>query len=252
MSGRVSTLLASLQGGGYIPRMNFPSSLSGGVLLKRYRRFLADIRLENGKTVTAHCPSSGTLRGCADPGSRVLLSDSGNPARRHPLTWELTDVAGSPVCVNTPLCRRLMFEAIEERRIPLFAPFHEAQRDAANAMHGTFDILLHGMEKNGFVNLFSVTWAENGVALFPDAPGGKPVTAIRHLAEIARQGHHAVAFFLVQRGDCRVLRPAETVDRVFMKTMLAAQSAGVEFLAHGTDITPTGIALGPRLSVSLG
>ena len=231
--------------------MDFPSPLRQAVLLKRYRRFLADVRLDDGTTVTVHCPSSGTLRGCADPGSVVLLSDSGDPSRHHRLTWEITDLGGTAVCVNTSLCRRLMLETVEERRVPSFMPFHEVQRDAANAMHGTVDIMLHGMDRNGFVNLFGVTWAEGGTALFPDAPGVKPAAAIRQLSEIARQGHHAVAFFLVQRGDCRLFKPAEAVDREFMKAMLAAQSAGVELLVHAAQITLSGVTLGPPLPVSL-
>jgi sugar fermentation stimulation protein A len=231
--------------------MLFPSPLRRGVLLKRYRRFLADIRCEDGTTVTAHCPSSGTLRGCAEPGSTVFVSDSGDASRRHPLTWEITEVRGRQVCINTPLCRRLMIDAISERRIPSLAFFHELQREAGSGTSGTVDMVLHGMERNAFVNLYHVTWAEDGVALFPDAAAARIATSVQRLAEIARHGHQATAFFLVQRDDCTMLKPAEAVDRSFMKAMLSAQSAGVELLVHATDITRSGVTLGHTLSLSL-
>jgi sugar fermentation stimulation protein A len=231
--------------------MRFPSTLRRGILLKRYRRFLADIRLDDGTVVTAHCPSSGTLRSCSEPGSVVLVSDSSDPARRHPLTWELTDISGSLVCINTALCRKLMLNAVEEHTIPPLAFFHELQYKAESGLHGTVDMLLHGMERNRFVNLYGVTWAEDATALFPDAPGTKATASLRQLTEIARRGHQAIALFLVQRSDCSLFKPAEEMDRTFMKAMLQAQSSGVEMLVYATQVTTEGIALGPPLPVSL-
>jgi sugar fermentation stimulation protein A len=231
--------------------MLFPSPLRRGILLKRYRRFLADVRLDDGSTVTVHCPSPGTLRGCAEPGSAVLLSDSGLASRRHRLTWEVTDLDGALVCINAPLCRRLVMDAVGERRIPALAFFHEMQRDAESGLHGTVDLVLHGMERNGFVNLYGVTWAEAGTALFPDAAGTKATVSLRQLTDIAQRGHQATAFFLVQRGDCRLFKPAEDTDREFMKAMLAAHSAGVEILVYGAVVTVDGVTLGSPLPVSL-
>jgi sugar fermentation stimulation protein A len=231
--------------------MQFPSRLSRGVLVRRYRRFLAEVRLDGGTTVVAHCPSPATLRGCAEPGSTVLLSDSGDSGRRHPLTWEITDLAGTLVCINTPLCRRVMMQAVLDHAIPALATFHEVQREAQSGLRGTVDLLLHGMERNAFVNLYGTTWASEGVALFPDAPAAKAAASIGQLAGIARQGHQAAALFFVQRGDCTLFRPAEDVDRAFTKAILDAQSAGVEMLAYAARVTQEGIALADQLPVSL-
>jgi sugar fermentation stimulation protein A len=181
----------------------------------------------------------------------VLLSDSGGQSRRHPLTWEITELPTGSVCINSALCRRLMIDAVESRSIPSLAFFHELQRDAESGLHGTVDILLHGMEHNGYVNLYGATWAEGETALFPDAQSRKAVASLRRLTGLAGQGHRATAFFLVQRGDCRLFKPAEAVDRDFMKAMLAAQSAGVELLVYGTAVSPAGITLGAPLPLSL-
>ncbi len=232
-------------------RMNFPSPLQRGTLIRRYRRFLADVRLDGGRTVTAHCPSPGMLRGCSEPGSAVLLSDSGDSRRRHRLTWEITDLAGSLVCVNAPLCRRLLLEAVAAHAIPIPGPFSGAGTAAPSGTHRSVDLFLHGMERNAFVNLFTATWAREGTALFPDAPGGQAGAALRHLADIARGGHLAVSIFLVARGDCTCLKPAEELNRPFMKAMLEARSAGVELLAYAARVTPDGVSLGDPLSVLL-
>lgn len=231
--------------------MDFPSPLVRGMLLRRHRRFLADVRLQDGRIVTAHCPAAGALRECSEPGSTILLSESGDAARRHPLTWELSDLEGTLVCINTPLCRRLMVEAVEGRLLPLFAPFESAQRDAADGRGGTVDLMLHGMERNAFVNLFHVTWAKEGTALVPDARVPRLSVVLRRLTDVAARGHMAVAIFLVQRGDCRVLKPAERVDADFTRALLAARSAGVELLAHAADVRLTGVTVGPPLPVSL-
>jgi sugar fermentation stimulation protein A len=144
-----------------------------------------------------------------------------------------------------------MMDAVAERLIPSLAFFHEMQREAESGLHGVVDILLHGMERNAFVNLYGVTWAEAGTAYFPDAAGTKATGTLRQLTDIAHRGHQAAAFFLVQRGDCRLFKPAEDIDREFMKAMLAARSAGVEILVHAAAVTPEDVTLGPPLPVSL-
>ncbi|MFN0157320.1 MAG: DNA/RNA nuclease SfsA [Bacteroidota bacterium] len=231
--------------------MTFTLPLLHGTLIKRYRRFLADVKLEDGSVVTAHCPNSTTMTGCCEPGRPVVLSDSQDDNRRHPLTWELINMNDSWVSINPLLGRKIALRAIEEKIVPSLSFFHESQREAHYGIRGKIDLILHGMEKNGFVNLFTVTWAENGIALFPDVVNERAEKSLRQLAEIAKQDHHAAAFFFVQRGDCRVFKPAEHVDKDFMKAMIAAQSAGVEFLVYRADVTGSSVDLGTPIPCSL-
>ncbi len=232
--------------------MMYTSPLLRGTLIKRYRRFLVDVRLEEGTTVTAHCPNSGTLRGCSDPGAAVLLSDSKDAARRHPLTWELVEVDGDLVCINTLLCRKLMLEAIEQKSIPPLHAFEGIHHRATSGSGAKVDFMLHGMERNGFVNLYHVTWAEKGIALFPDVVHPRAQSTLRHLTDIAGGGHYAAAIFLVQRGDCTALKPAEQIDREFTKIALDAYHAGVDFRAYRTRVGSREIRLGDTIPFTLG
>jgi sugar fermentation stimulation protein A len=135
--------------------------------------------------------------------------------------------------------------------IPSFKGFGDLQVEAIYGSGNKIDVMLQGMELNCFINTFHVSWVENGVALFPDSPSPRMVKSINQLAEIAHKGHRAVAFFLVQRADCSVFKPAEQVDRNFLKAMLAAQSAGAEIMVYRADITSEEITLGKLLPYSL-
>ncbi len=258
----ISKYLASHRAAGYIfynerhahptaVRMKFTLPLLYGTLIKRYRRFLVDVRLEDGSVVTAHCPNSTTMTSCYEPGRPVVLSDSQDDSRRHALTWELININDHWVNINPILGRKIALQAIESKAVPSLSMFYESQREAHYGIRGKIDLILYGMEKNGFVNLFTVTWAEKGVALFPEVVNERAEKSIRQLAEIAKQDHQATAFFFVQRGDCDVFKPAEQVDRNFMKAMLAAQSAGVEFLVYRADVTRDGIDIGTPIPCSL-
>ncbi|MBM2846848.1 MAG: sfsA [Bacteroidetes bacterium] len=231
--------------------MKFVSPLIPGTLVKKYRRFLVDVKLTTGKIVTAHCPTMGTMNGCCEPGSPVMLSDSHDPSRRNQLTWELVQVNNAWVGVNAAVPGKVLYEAIESRTLQGFSDFHEIQRDASYGRGSKIALVLHGMEQNCFINVYSVTWGENGIALFPDAPSARIAKSVRELTEIAGNGHRAVAFFLIQRNDCTIFKPAEQVDRDFLKAILAAQSGNVEILAHCAHITMEEITLGDTLPYSL-
>lgn len=231
--------------------MKFRTPTLCGTLIKRYRRSLADVRLENGTTVTAHCPNPTAMRGCSTPGNAVILSDSGNPSRRHPLTWELIQVGETWVCINITMARKVVNDALERRAIPTFTQYQEIDRDVTYGLGKKVDLILHGMERNCFVNIYPVTWAENDVALYPDYVSDRVTNSILSLAEITKRGHSALAFFFVQRADCTSFRPAEQVDRAFLKAMLTIESAGVEILVYRAGITPEDISLGTQLPYSL-
>jgi sugar fermentation stimulation protein A len=193
----------------------------------------------------------GVMNAIPEAGSRVMLSDSGLETRRHRLTWELIEINGTWVGVNSSVPRRVLLESIDQHLIPSLKGFGEVQVDATYGHGNRIDMMMQGMEHNCFINAFPVNWVENNVALFPDIPSPRMTRSVQQLAEIAKQGHRAVGFFFVQRGDCSLFRPAEQVDRDFLKAMLAAESAGVEIMPYRGNITPEEITLGTPLPYSL-
>jgi sugar fermentation stimulation protein A len=231
--------------------MKLPTPLLTGTLIKCYRRSLVDVRLSDGTIVTAHRPNSGKMHGCSEPGRPVVLSDSGNPGRRHRLTWELIDMNETWIGVNPSIPGKVIYDAIKRKLIPPLALYDEVDLNATYGVNRKIDLLLQGRDQNCFINVFNVTWVEKGVALYPEATSTRSTTAVRELIDIAHQGHRAVAFFFVQRGDCSTLRPAEHVDREFLKALLAANSANVEIMVYRAVVTPTEIALGTPIPFSL-
>ncbi len=221
--------------------MKFPSPLISGILLKRYRRFLIDVRLGDGTVVTAHCPNSGKMLGCSDPGSEVMLLKSSAPGRKNPLNWELIKAGGTWVSINPLIGHKIAVEAISNGLLGERAAFSEIQRDATIGMRTQIDLLMHGMDHNTVVNIFTVTCAEDGIALFPDSANAKAERRVRQLGEIAQQGHQAVAFFLVQRSDCSVLKPAVHIHHDFHEAMLGARKAGAQLLAYSATVDPSGV-----------
>ncbi|MCB1909338.1 MAG: DNA/RNA nuclease SfsA [Rhodocyclaceae bacterium] len=231
--------------------MRFGQALQEGRLRRRYQRFLADVGLTDG-TVTAHCPNTGSMSGCAEPGMRVWLSRADNPARKLAWTWELVEAAaGVVVGVNTGRANRLVREAIEDRRIPELAGYDSIRSEVRYGANSRIDLLLGGDGRSPcYVEVKNVTSAvAGGIGYFPDA-----VTArgLRHLQEMSAQvaaGCRAVLVFCVQRGDVRELRPADRIDPAFGRGLRAARAAGVEVLALGAEVSPDEIVLGRRLAV---
>ena len=231
--------------------MKLPTPLLRGSLVKRYRRSLVDVTLDDGTMVTAHCGNPGPMVGCCTPGNDVILSDSGNPSRRHRLTWELIQTGETWVCINPTIARRVVFDALQSRLIPSLQQYKEIERETLYGAGMKIDLILQGMERNCFLNIFNVTWAEKGTALFPDVAHQRYRKSIADLTEIANQGHSAVAFFFVQRGDCTLFRPAEHIDREFLKALLHAEDKGVEILVYRASITVDEIGLGTPLAYAL-
>jgi sugar fermentation stimulation protein A len=228
--------------------MKFPSPLLSGILIRRYRRSLADVELENGDIVTAHVFSLGSMKGCCEPGRPVLLSDSGDLSRRHPLTWELINMNNIWVGVNPTISRKVVQESLQNGAIKGLRRFHIVA-EAKLGKPRRVDFVLQSMEKNCYINVHSVTWAEKGRARFPDAASETHRRAIRELSVAARQGHRAIALFHVLRRDCKSFQPARDVDGYFFRALTDAQRAGVQILAFRAEVSPSGISLGKPIPV---
>jgi sugar fermentation stimulation protein A len=234
--------------------MLFPHPLIEGVLIRRYKRFLADVRLANGSHITAHTANTGSMLGCSAPGSRVWLSRASNPARKYPLSWEMVEVApGVLVGINTALPNRLVQEAIE---LDVARELQGYARLRGEVVYGTersrIDLLLEGLTDNTrcYVEVKNVTATGNpGIAIFPDAVSARGAKHLRELMTVVAAGHRGVLCFCVQRGDVHEVRPADAIDPCYGATLRAAMAAGVEAIAYRADVSPEGVVLRTPLPV---
>jgi sugar fermentation stimulation protein A len=231
--------------------LRYPRPLVEGRLIRRYKRFLADIQLPEG-VITAACPNTGSLMGCCDAGSRVWLSESDNPARKYRHTWELVEVGGTMVGINTGLPNALVAEAIAAGVIAELAGYEAVRREVPfGEERSRVDLVLDSPGRPPcYVEVKNVTAAANrGVALFPDCVSDRGARHLRELARLAQQGLRPVQLYCVQRGDVREVRPADAIDPVYGRTLREAMAAGVEVLAYRAEVTASEIRLAERIAV---
>jgi len=223
--------------------------LVAGTLVKRYKRFLADVTLEDGSLVTVHCPNSGSMMGCATPGSRVLLSSSSSSTRKYPFGWELVQVDGFWVGINTGLPNRLTRGAIEDGTVVELQGYATIRPEVPYGERSRIDLLLEGSAGRCFVEVKNVTLEESGRALFPDAVTTRGQKHLRELMRVVREGDRGVIFFTVQRGDANSVSPADMIDPEYGRLLRLALENGVEALAYRATVTPEEIRLTERLPV---
>jgi sugar fermentation stimulation protein A len=231
--------------------MQWPSPLLPGRLVRRYKRFLADVTLEDGTPVTAHCANTGSMLGCAEPGSPVLLSEATNPARKLRYTWELVQVDGTWVGINTARANGIVAEAIEAGRIPELAGHTDIRREVPYGRNSRIDIFLTGGPGPTYVEVKNTTLAEGGTARFPDAVTERGRKHMEELARVVRAGNRAAVVFLVHRGDARQFRPADDIDPAYGKALRRAAKAGVMVLPYGASAGPGGVRVTCRLDAEL-
>lgn len=222
-----------------------------GTLVKRYKRFLADVELEGGDVITAHCPNSGSMKGCATPGSAVYLSRSSNPARKYPYGWELVLADGFWAGINTGLPNHVVREAIENGTVAELQGYETVRPEVPYGEHSRIDLLLEGSPGRCFVEVKNVTLVENGRALFPDAVTTRGQKHLQELMRVVRNGDRGVIFFCVQRGDGASVSPADMIDPEYGRLLRLAVMNGVEALAYRALVTPGEILLTERLPVVL-
>jgi sugar fermentation stimulation protein A len=231
--------------------MDYPSPLLPGTLIKRYKRFLADVRLLDGQVVTAHCANSGSMLGCNLPDSQVLLSFRDAPKRKLKYTWELVKVGATWVGINTALPNHIVAEAIQGGAIPELTGYATLKPERKYGRNSRIDLLLSDPEKGlCYVEVKNVTLAEGSQALFPDAVTERGAKHLRELSDMVREGHRAVMVYLVQREDCDCFWPAEAIDPTYAAAFAAAQAAGVEALCYRCTVTPEGVAVAKRLPIA--
>ncbi len=236
--------------------MDFPTPLIRGRLIKRYKRFLCDVELEDGTTITATCANTGSMKGLVTPGASIWLSESDSPTRKYRHTWEMVehDAGAGPtiVGINTGLPNRIVSEAIETSRIAPLKGYASQRREVKYGHNSRIDILLEDPRKgNCYVEIKNVHFMrEKGLAEFPDSVTTRGAKHLGELAQMVRDGHRAVMLFLVQRADATRLTLARDIDPDYGAAFDAAHAAGVEALAYRCTLTAQGIELDRKIPVS--
>jgi sugar fermentation stimulation protein A len=224
--------------------MEFKTPLLRGHLIKRYKRFLADIDLEGKGLITAHCPNSGAMQGLSDPGTPVWVSHSSNPARKLPYTWEMAEVNSTYVGANTSHPNFLVTEALQEGRISELQGFTELKREVSYGKNSRIDILLtHPSGQLTYVEVKNVHLKRNDRAAFPSSVTARGAKHMQELGDMVADGHQAYIVYVVQRNDCSAFEIAGDIDPLYQQETLKAFEKGVKPLVYACDISPKGITL---------
>ncbi|HKL26232.1 MAG TPA: DNA/RNA nuclease SfsA [Desulfuromonadales bacterium] len=230
--------------------MQLPSPLMPGRLLRRYKRFLADVELDDGQVVTAHTPNTGSMRQCAVPGHEVLLSASDNPRRKLAWSWELVRVNGGWTDINTHRANRVVEEGLRQGLIEGLAGYQIIPEYRFG--QSRLDFSLEKGHEQVLVEVKNVTLCcEPKVACFPDAVTVRGQKHLRELAGAVRPGRRAVIFFVVQRHAAEAFAPADDIDREYGHLLRWAAGRGVEVLAYRTTVTPREVRLDKALVLHL-
>lgn len=226
--------------------------LYSGVLLKRMKRFTAEVILDTGELVRAYCPNTGSMRGCSEPGRTVHLSKSINPHRKLPFTWEMIEMPPSLVGVNTGLTNHLVREAAEQNRILELSGYTHIRAEVVTTSHTRLDFcFFKDRGQKCYVEVKNCSLVEKGQAQFPDAITQRGQKHLRELIRLKHDGHRAIIFFLVQRTDATSFAPADHIDPAYGHLLRLAQSSGVEVLCYDTSIDTHSINVNQRLPVGL-
>lgn len=223
-----------------------------GTLIRRYKRFLADVKLEDGTVVTAHCPNTGSMQGCSEPGRPVYLSFHDNPKRKLKYTWELIKMPTSLVGTNTLGPNRLVFESVKAGVVPELAGYIKVESEIKINTHTRLDFLLTGANgRRCYGEIKNCTLVNDGLASFPDAVTARGLKHITELEALFESGHRCVMFYLIQRMDAKVFKPANRIDPEYGKGLRRAVRGGVEILAYDVSIDLKGIRLNRKIRCEL-
>ena len=231
--------------------MRFQTPLVPAVLIRRYKRFLADIRLPDGREVTAHCANPGAMQGLSEPGTRIWVEPNDDPRKKLKFGWRLVEHAdGHFTGIDTSLPNRLLGQALGARQIPELAAYDTVLPEQKYGANSRVDFLLRATDQpDAYVEAKSVTLSRQpGLVEFPDSVTGRGTRHLRLLAEMAQNGHRAVLLYLGQRTDAQAVMIARDIDPAYADAHAAACAAGVTMLSYRADISPQVITIGHRLT----
>ncbi|MDD9878551.1 MAG: DNA/RNA nuclease SfsA [Magnetovibrio sp.] len=232
--------------------MKFHAPLLKGTLIKRYKRFMADVTLETGDVVTAHCANSGSMLSVNEPGAEVWLSPAQNPERKLKFTWEMIRIKRALVGINTQHPNKLVAEAIEAGKVPELAGLGALRCEVKYGKNSRIDILLESDDgARCYVEVKNVTMrrdlTKGQPAEFPDGVTARGAKHLVELSDMVKEGHRAVMFYLMQRSDADAVTIARDIDPAYGEALDKARAQGVEVLAYGCKLTPKDIRVAGRL-----
>ncbi len=222
--------------------MQFKVKLIHGKLLRRYKRFLTDVQLDDGTIVTAHCTNSGSMKTCIEEGAPVYLTPVNNPKRKTKFTWEMIYLNGGWIGINTSVPNLLAFEAIRDGKIEKLAGYTFVKREVTFG-DSRFDIYAENEREKCFVEVKNVTMKAGESALFPDAVTTRGRKHLETLMQVKRQGLRAVMFYVIQRIDVRKFGTAKEIDPAYAHTLRKAYAAGVEIIPVQAAVSPENIEI---------
>ncbi|AFU98647.1 DNA/RNA nuclease SfsA [Simiduia agarivorans] len=232
--------------------MKFSPPLIQGHLIKRYKRFLADVMTPEGETITIHCPNTGSMRACLAPGSACWYSLSESKTRKYPHTWEIaTTPDGHLAGINTHRANALVEELIRSGQVPAFAGYRELKREVKYGEGSRIDLLLSGEDlPDCYVEVKNVTLHEgDGKGYFPDAVSSRGAKHLQELMAMVAAGHRAVLFFCVQHSGISQVAAARHIDPTYADLLTQAQAAGVEVMAWRARMSAASVELTEVLPV---
>ena len=227
--------------------MLLPNELLQGVLLRRYKRFLADIRVDDGTVITVHCPNSGSMLGCSDPGSLVVLSRSENPARKYPWSLEMVRRQDFWIGVHTGRTNLLVREGLEQGQIDAFGTIEAIRQEVCVPGGSRLDFLLETASGPLYLEVKHCSLAQNGVGMFPDAVTARGARHMQELGDLAAAGTQAAVLFCVQRADAACCTVADHIDAAYGQAVRDAAARGVRFLAWQAEVLPQSLQMTRQL-----
>ena len=229
--------------------MNNPVEFISGRLIKRYKRFFADVKLDSGEVVTAHCPNTGSMMGLLTEGNIVYLSETDNEKRKLKYTLEIIKVQDACVGVNTHKANRIVEEGIVEKKISTLGKKYDFRREVKYGKNSRIDFLI--TNKKGeeiYLEVKNVTLSKRkGIAEFPDAVTERGSKHLLELIDVVKKKRRAIMLFLIQRDDCKKFRIAEEIDTTYKKNIINAKQAGVEILCYSCSFVRNNIELDKKI-----
>jgi sugar fermentation stimulation protein A len=231
------------------PFIRFDTPLVVARLRRREKRFLAEVDLPDGSRTWVHVPNSGALTGCLTPGMEIVLTQDGRPGRKTAYTWRFCRVAGGWVSVDTLAPNRLLAATLQGPGLPGLRPPYTCRAEVTLPLGGRLDFVVEKAGKLTFIEVKSITWVEDGVALFPDGVTSRGRRHLQELTALSKQGHSAWNIFVVQRQDAQLMAPAEQIDPAYARELARAADAGVKIVVMTAEIEPPQIKLAGTLPV---
>ncbi|MBR8536134.1 DNA/RNA nuclease SfsA [Carboxylicivirga sediminis] len=226
--------------------MIFETPLVHGTLIRRYKRFLSDIRLDDGTTVIAHCTNSGSMKTCIEEGAEVYLSPAKDPKRKTRFTWEMIKINGQWVGVNTSHPNLIAFEAIKNGAIDKLSGYTHVQREVKTG-DSRIDIMAQNTHETCFIEVKNVTMKDSEYARFPDAVTTRGKKHLEELINLRKEGIRAVMLYIIQRSDVEIFAPAHEIDPDYAYTLKHAYNAGVEIIPIRVKVNPNEIKIEKEL-----